>query len=125
MAVSMHRLPTPGTGFLADLSGHDALNNAQAQLRRESFDIRTRSDHQLLHRQPRFQSQSVPILGFLFGLFIRSSVFSHRWFSWLFVFLLQPFILFDERQENHSQFQLSAGHLQLTITLPVTYGNSR
>jgi len=25
----------------------------------------------------------------------------HRWFSWLVVYLFQPSILFDERQENH------------------------
>jgi hypothetical protein len=111
MAVPMHRLAAPETHFLADLGLHDPLNNGQAQLRRKGLNVGPCSGHQLLHGQLRFQSQSPPILGFLFGLFIRSSVFSHRWFSWLFVFLLQPFILFDERQENHSQFQLSAGHL--------------
>ncbi len=108
--VPVTLLLTPGTHFLVDLRGHDPLNDGQAQLGGKPLNVLAYPCDQLTHGQLGFQTQSFSVSCFFFGLFDLSFVFSHRWFSWL--FLLQPTILFDGRQENHFQFQLPAGHFR-------------
>src|SRR5262249_21465319 len=110
MAVAPHRLLTPLTGALLDLGLHHPLDDRQAQLRRKSFHIIAHPRNQFPHRQLSLHYNSFTISCFFFGLFCLTAILSHLWFSWLFVyFYTQPFILFDERQENHFHFQLGTG----------------
>src|SRR5215471_12515494 len=110
MAVAPHRLLTPLAGPLLDLGLHHPLDDRQPQLRCKGFHIIAHPRDQCLHRQLSLHYKSFTISCFFFGLFCLPAVWSHRWFSWLFVyFYTQPSILFDERQENHFHFQLGTG----------------
>src|SRR6266699_3398248 len=119
MAIPPHRLLAPLAGSLLDLGFHNPLNDRQTQLGGEAFHVFAHASYQLIHRQLSFQRQSFLISCFFFGLCPCSAVFSHRWFSWLFVYFLRPSILFDGRQENHFHFQLPQGQLPAARIPPV------
>src|SRR5712675_1625499 len=99
MAMPVRRLLPPLAHFLVDLRSQDSLNEGQAQLGCERLDIRARSRYEFFHWQLCFQRQSLPIFSFSLGLFLSSSIGSHRWFSWLFVsYFNRPPCLMDGRR---------------------------
>jgi hypothetical protein len=85
MAVPMRRLAAPPAHFLFDLGGHDPLQDRQAQLGNEAFDVVARSGDQFLQGQGHFQTQAFIINGFFFGFRAITAIGFHGWFSWLMV----------------------------------------
>jgi hypothetical protein len=88
MSVPVRLLLTPRAHFLLDLRRHDLLDDGQAQFGRKPLNVLAHSCDQLTHRELGFEDEPGFVLGFLFGLFHLSLVFSHRWFSWLFLFAI-------------------------------------